>query len=424
MVERTRRDFLAGVGVGVVTAALPVSARSGEAPQAQSPRPPFRIRTITAGVTIAGAEDLSAIDRTLAMLARAKARFEQAGHEVQTIRIATNPIVAIAGAPARRAMLPALEALDRTVSARQAVISIGPVLTEDRVDTDLPAWCAELVQRTRAISFSAMVASGAHGVHRQACATAANIIISLSQALAGGVANFRFAAAANIPAGTPFFPVGFHEAAAALAVGLESPGLVQAAFAEAHDPEDAVKRLRASLNTHLGGVEHLARALAADEGVRYLGIDPSPAPGLDNSIGAAIEALTRVPFGSASTLSACATITAALKSLSVTTCGYAGLMLPVLEDPVLASRAQEGRYGVEELLLYSSVCGTGLDVVPIPGSTSAETVTRLIGDVAALSARLRKPLSARLFPAPGRKAGELVHFDDPRLTATTVFEVN
>jgi hypothetical protein len=416
MVETTRREFLAGVGLGAAAAALPVSA--------QSIKPPFRVRTITAGVSLAGAEDLSAIDRALTMLTRAKARFEQAGYEVQTVRIATNPIVAAAGAAARRGMLPALEALDRAVSARQAVISIGPVLTEDRADAELPAWCAELVQRTHSISLSAVVASGALGVQRQACATAANIIISLSQALAGGVANFRFAAAANIPAGTPFFPVGFHEGAAALAVGLESPGLVQAAFAEARDPEDAEQRLRGSMNAHLSGVDRLARALAADEGVRFLGIDPSPAPGLDNSIGAAIEALTRVPFGSAATLSACATITAALKSLSVTTCGYAGLMLPVLEDPVLASRAQEGRYGVEELLLYSSVCGTGLDVVPIPGGTSAETMARLIGDVAALSARLRKPLSARLFPAPGRKAGELVRFDDPRLTATSVFEVN
>ena len=77
----------------------------------------------------------------------------------------------------------------------------------------------------------------------------------------------------------------------------------------------------------------------------YLGIDPSPAPGKDRSIGAGIEALTQVPFGGASTLDACAALTGALKSLRLRTCGYAGLMLPVLEDPVLAKRASEGRYG-------------------------------------------------------------------------------
>jgi uncharacterized protein (UPF0210 family) len=95
-------------------------------------------------------------------------------------------------------------------------------------------------------------------------------------------------------------------------------------------------------------------------------------------------------------------------------------MLPVLEDPVLAKRATEGRYTVQDLLLYSSVCGTGLDVVPIPGDTPVEVVARVIGDVATLATKLQKPLSARLFPTPGKKAGEMARFDDPFLTESTV----
>ncbi|PYP67936.1 MAG: DUF711 domain-containing protein, partial [Gemmatimonadetes bacterium] len=77
-------------------------------------------------------------------------------------------------------------------------------------------------------------------------------------------------------------------------------------------------------------------AAARREGRRYLGIDASPAPGKDASIGAAVEALTHTPFGGASTLEACASITDVLKGLALRTCGYSGLMLPVLEDPVLA----------------------------------------------------------------------------------------
>jgi uncharacterized protein (UPF0210 family) len=165
----------------------------------------------------------------------------------------------------------------------------------------------------------------------------------------------------------------------------------------------------------------MAAAVAKTERCVYLGIDPSPAPGIDRSIGAALETFTGVPFGSASTLEACATVTAALKTLRVRTCGYAGLMLPVLEDPVLAKRASEGRYTVQDLLLYSSVCGTGLDVVPIPGDTPVEVVARIVGDVATLATKLQKPLSARLFPTPGKKAGEIARFDDPFLTESTVF---
>jgi uncharacterized protein (UPF0210 family) len=99
-------------------------------------------------------------------------------------------------------------------------------------------------------------------------------------------------------------------------------------------------------------------------------------------------------------------------------------MLPVLEDPVLARRAAESRYTLRELLLYSSVCGTGLDVVPLAGDTPTDVLTSLIGDVAALSAKLHKPLSARLFLIPGKKAGEMAEFNNPFLTSSIIMRVD
>jgi uncharacterized protein (UPF0210 family) len=96
----------------------------------------------------------------------------------------------------------------------------------------------------------------------------------------------------------------------------------------------------------------------------------------------------------------------------------------VLEDTVLAKRAAEGRYGIAELLLYSSVCGTGLDVVPLPGDSSAESLASVIGDVAALSAKYRKPLSARLFPVPGKRAGDTVTFNNPFLIDSVVMKLD
>ena len=83
----------------------------------------------------------------------------------------------------------------------------------------------------------------------------------------------------------------------------------------------------------------------------------------------------------------------------------------------------EGRYRLQDLLLWSSVCGTGFDVVPLPGAVSEGDLTRCIADVAALSARLRKPLSARLLPVPGAKAGDMSRFTNPLLVNTRVFEV-
>jgi hypothetical protein len=175
----------------------------------------------------------------------------------------------------------------------------------------------------------------------------------------------------------------------------------------------------------LAPVERLGREIAQKHERAYLGIDTSPAPGKDRSIGAAIEALTHQPFGSAGTLEACAAITAALKTVSVTTCGYSGLMLPVLEDPVLAQRAGEGRFTVRDLLLYSSVCGTGIDVAPIPGDTPVHTIAGLLRDVAAQSVRLRKALSVRLFLVPGKKVGDMARFTDQfMLTDAAVMKVD
>ena len=164
--------------------------------------------------------------------------------------------------------------------------------------------------------------------------------------------------------------------------------------------------------------------MSESSGWKYDGIDTSPAPGPDASIGAAIETLTKQPFGGASTLRACALITDVLKNLKLKTCGYSGLMLPVIEDKILAQRATENRFSVQELLLFSSVSGTGLDVVPIPGNTSLQTLERVYGDVAALSLKYTdKALSARLFLIPHKVAGDRVEFDNPFLTAATVMKI-
>lgn len=384
---------------------------------------PLRIRTLTAGIALASIDDEAAVERALARLGRARKRAQDAGFEVQTIRVATQPVIAPLSASQRNAALAACEKLDRLLAPSGAVFSIGPLLTADRFDPELGAWAAALVKRTRSISFSVDVVSSGHQVQHAAVRTAAHVISELSRVDASGVANFRFAAAAGVPDGTPFFPVARHQGPDSLALGVESPGIVQAAFAANANPVGAEERLRQAFEVQLAPIEKLGSEIAKAEGLQYLGIDPSPAPGMDRSIGAAIEACTGLPFGHPSTLQACANITAALKTLRVRTCGYAGLMLPVLEDPVLAKRASEQRFGLQELLLYSTVCGTGLDVVPLPGDISPDELARIIADVATLAARLRKPLSARLFPVPGKKSGDTVRFDDPLLTQCRVFDV-
>jgi uncharacterized protein (UPF0210 family) len=391
-----------------------------ESPDERSDGVGFRVRTITAGTTLSSPSDMRPVEAALAFLKRSKRVLQDGGYEVQTVRLATQPLVAGLGAGARAGALEALRALDRVAVAEEMLVSIGPAFAGDRSDPDFAPWAAELARTTRNMSFTVTVASPEQGVVPQATRVAAEAMAAIARATEGGLGNFSFAAAANVPAGTPFFPVAHHRGPDAFAIGTEAPPLLTEAFTGPHTLADARSRLRHILESRLAPLERLGERIARRERRAYLGIDMSPAPGKDASIGTAIETLTGVPFGAAGTLAGCAAITDVLKTVRLKTCGYSGLMLPVLEDPVLARRAGEGRYSVRELLLYSSVCGTGLDVVPLPGDVAVERLAALIGDVAALATKLRKPLSARLFPVPGKAAGQLARFDDPYLTDCVV----
>lgn len=380
-----------------------------------SPVPAFRIRTITAFTEASGTDDPRVGD-TLRFLGDARARAIGAGFEVQTVRLALR----LAGARPDAEWTARCEAIDHRVAAVGAMWTPGPEIASADPDA-FPAWASRVVGRTRAMFLSAEIAPAARGVDRLLVRTAAATIARLAEDTEAGRGNFQFAAAARCPAGIPFFPVARHEGDPAFAIGLESAGVVAHVYASR--PDDPSTALRAVLSTALAPVAAMGRELARTSGRRFFGIDTSAAPGLDASIGSAIEQLSGVPFGAAGTLAASAATTAALQSLDVERWGYCGLMLPVLEDRVLAARADEGRFSVRDLLQYSAVCGIGLDVVPLAGNTTVDALTRLLTDVAALATRLSKPLSARLLPVPGTKAGDRSRFENEWLVNARVLAV-
>lgn len=397
--DLTRRDLVALLSAA---AAAPSAARAAAEPRA-------RIRAVTDGLSLAGLDDRAPLDRAFRFLETARAAFEARGWTVQTTRIATQPLGAYAPNWWNAKAIRRLAALNEHCQERGVALSVGPVKTDDAPDGAFADKAADLVAAAPGLSFTVFAASADRGVHAHAARAAAETILRLSQTTEKGAGNFNFAATALCPPGTPFFPAAYHEGEEAFAVGLESANIITDLA------EGGAARIAEGLNAAAGDASAAAIDVAAKSGRRYLGVDASPAPGLDASIGAAIEAVSGVPFGDPGTLEACALVTGVLKSLSVPTCGYSGLMLPVLEDRVLAARAAEGRFSLSDLLLFSSVCGTGLDVAPLPGDVAVETVAALIRDMATLAVKLRKPLSARLFPTPGKKVGELAAFNNPHL---------
>jgi uncharacterized protein len=239
-----------------------------------------------------------------------------------------------------------------------------------------------------------------------ACARA---VKRLSESTPLGFGTLRFAATAHCPPNIPFLPAAYHAGAAArFSIAVEAADIVVDTFKSAGGMSSMEDALVANLEAACEPVERIAHELAVESRYAFVGIDlsPAPFPADDVSIGAAIEHAGVDRFGGPGTLYVSALITRAIRRTRVRRCGFSGLMLPVLEDSVLARRAAERPPTVHELLLYSAVCGTGLDTLAVPGDISEAELAGIYLDVAALSAALEKPLTARLMPVPGASAGD------------------
>ena len=345
-------------------------------------------------------------------LSGAKTAFEAAGYAVQTTRLATVPFPRMLGAKKLGDVPRLAQAMDTAIqSVGIAYACLGPALTEfPRSYAVIP----EALAASENVFFSGVMADARIGLSLAAVRACAEVIVRAAYIRPDGFANLRFAALANVPPGAPFFPAAYHEGdAPAFALATEAADLAVGAFTNAKTVEAGRRALVAALEKHAGALASLAEGLRREFDVRFGGIDFSLAPFPDEaiSLGAAMERLGVPKVGLHGSLAAAAILTEAIERAGFPRAGFSGLMLPVLEDAVLARRAAEGRLSVKDLLLYAAVCGTGLDTVPLPGSSTPEQIAALLLDLSALALRLDKPLTARLMPIPGKQAGDPTGFD-------------
>lgn len=387
------------------------------------------IRTITLGLADAHPLTAKHIQQAATLLHEVEARLTEAGYTLQTLRLSTRSLWDDLVSWSATEIQQYIQELQGILDEQNlAYCSLG---TAQVTRPDFPLarldMLADLLLPAPALSATVQLATLQHGLHAQAALPTARIIKRLASESEEGFGNFRFAMLACVEPGGPFFPAAYHEGTSSLSVGLQGVSIVTEALqqlrAQQAGPLDLTlvsETLKAALQAQARPVVEAVSSLAEAYGVRFGGIDLSPAPMGEESIAAAMELCGYGPLGSPGTLAVAAALTAALKGTDLPTCGYNGLMLPVLEDRLLGQRWAERRVNAHQLLLYSTVCGTGLDTVPLPGDCSIEEISALLLDVATLALRLRKPLSARLFPVPGRQAGESTTFSSPYLTNTLV----
>jgi uncharacterized protein (UPF0210 family) len=389
--------------------------------QRKAPSDPAKpkIRAITAFINLDRAQYQQQIADTMKMLKYARTVFESRDFEVETIRISTQPFSEYTKGLTPEQVVAFFKDYDALAAKEKFAASIGPALlnaSDPLAQADL---LADILKSTANINASLVVA-GDDGVRWPAVGAAARLMKKLEDT-EHSQANFKFSAIAMVPPLTPFFPGSYHTGFGhQFAIALESANTVAAAFQGAPDLATARQRLTDRLAAAAFAVQEQAARIDQDTGWTYMGIDLSPAPMKDVSIGAALENLTTQPVGSSGTLTAAATVTAAIRDIQVKQTGYSGLMLPILEDSRLAQRWSEGRISIDALLSYSAVCGTGLDTVPLPGDITEQQLELIIGDMASLAVKWHKPLSARLLPVAGKNPGDTTAFDDPYLVNATL----
>jgi uncharacterized protein len=372
----------------------------------------MKIRSITYFCNPGWPVEDSILEQAGKFLSEAKTAYEASGLDVESTRLATIPFLQILGVDRigeTPRMAEQISAAIRSVGIAYA--ALGPAQAEV---LESFAIIPEAIAAAQNVFFSGAMADARFGISVPAVQACADVITRCAPITPDGFANLRFAALANVKAGSPFFPAAYHnQDEPAFSIATEAADLAVKVFTNARSVSDGQWAMASEiekLTKELGPVNDM---LSRRFSIAFGGIDFSlaPFPSDNVSIGAAMERMGVPRVGLHGSLAAAAILTEIIERARFPGVGFSGLMLPVLEDSVLARRAAEGALTVKDLLLYSAVCGTGLDTVPLPGDTTPEQIAALLLDLSALALRLDKPLTARLMPIPGKKAGDPTNFN-------------
>lgn len=335
--------------------------------------------------------------------------FEQANWEVQSKRLATVPFGTYTNAK---------NAVDKVVSLEQKALqmgfdylSIGPARI---MQPDEFAIVPDILAATEHVFATGIMTHSHKGISVEAVRACAEIITKVAPITPDGFTNLRFCAMSGVSPFTPFFPAAYsYGPQPAFSLAIESADAAVNAFSSAKTVSAGTTALLSELEKAAEVLQAIINTANLQWEIPFQGFDFSLAPFPQDwcSLARSIELLGVPRIGLMGSLSAAAILAEALDHGSWRRVGFNGLMLPVLEDSILAQRSIEGTYSVKDLLMYSAVCGTGLDTVPLPGDLSADEITPLLMDIASLSLRLKKPLTARLMPVPGLKAGQMTDYD-------------
>lgn len=398
------------------------------------------IRTVTLGLSLRDCVSDSSertaerarekIERTAARLVSTVDEIgDEVGIRIANKRISITPASMIAeGAHARADFITLARAIDEAarqvgvdfIGGYSALVHKGWTRAESEFLDSIP----EALASTERLCSSLNVATTRAGINMDAVRRTGSLIKEMAERTRerGGLACAKFVCFANAVEDNPFMAGAFHgvgEPEAVINVGVSGPGVVNHAVQHAprdlplHELAEIIKKLSFKLSRagELVGRE-AARRLGIPFGIIDLSLAPTPARG--DSVAEIIEAMGFERAGTHGTTAALALLTDAVKKggamASGSVGGMSGAFIPVSEDATMIEAARAGALSLDKLEAWTSVCSVGIDMVAVPGSTSAETIAAIIADEMAVGVMNNKTTAVRIIPVPGKEVGEMVEF--------------
>lgn len=398
-----------------------------------------RVRAITAFTVLPRdtAQWYGILAETKAQCDTLAAACQAQGYMVQSVRIVSNPFSEYLDTGSLHAAAQGLAEIRRILNElNQNGLRIRFAVGEARTDAEialLPGLIAEYGDLCNACVNVPIDENGFldNDLIRKSVA----VVQEIARITPRGEGNFNFTVNFNCASYIPYFPAGYHrgERGNAIVFGLETPDLLAAALRglekqpapHAAQMQAAFTAMKNALQYHIDRVQSIITDTPLAKGWTYIGMDTSAAPSKNCTSMAELYRLLGVPyFGASGTVETSALLTRVFKAQeNVQLQGFSGLMLAVTEDEGLAAATRAAQFDIRALLTYSSVCGIGLDTVPIPGDTDAEKIAAIMRDTGTMAFRLNKPLTVRLFPVPGLGAGDITPFESDDLCNCAVLTV-
>ena len=396
------------------------------------------VRTITMGISLlscAHSDVKVACDKVYdkitryaeELVATGEAIEKEFGIPIVNKRISVTPIALVAAAADTDNYTPFAQAMDRAaktcgvnfIGGFSALVQKGMTEADRKLIHSIP----EALATTDIVCGSVNVGSTKAGIDMDAVALMGRTIKDLAERTAdkGGFGCAKLVVFCNAVEDNPFMAGAFHgvgEPECEVHVGVSGPGVVQHALESVHgQPFDVVAetvKKTAFRITRMGQL--VAQEASARLGVPFGIVDLSlaPTPAVGDSVAAVLEEMGLESVGAPGTTAALALLNDAVKKGGVMASshvgGLSGAFIPVSEDAGMIAAAEAGRLTIEKLEAMTCVCSVGLDMIAVPGDTTAETISAIIADEAAIGMINNKTTAVRIIPAPGKTVGDTVAF--------------